>query len=216
MKLTTVGVSEGGLYFSYSYRIAVLCPSRPLWFYAVDIALVAENDTALQTMLDTLFKRCCKLHLMIDNSKSAIVRFRKTKKGCTKSEFNLGSKSVKTVSQYKYYGVILDENIKFDACAQTLSSSADRALAKLISKFKCQKKLSYKKFTKLYDTCAWPILDYCSSIWSYQNCKYSDRVQNRAIRYYLGLHHNAPQLGYQADIGWILPKYRYYKSSIRL
>ena len=128
---------------------------------ADDIALVGENGTALQTMLDTLFNWCCKWHLMINNSKSAIVHFRKTKKGCTKSEFNIGSKSVKTVSQYKYLGLTLDENLNFDACAQTFC----RALAKLISKFKCQKNLSYQTFTKLFDTCVWPILDYCSSIW---------------------------------------------------
>ena len=81
------------------------------------------------------------------------------KTGCTTSEFNIGSKSDQTVSQYKYLGVILDENLHFDDCAQTLSSSAGRALAKLISKFKCQKNLSYQTFTKLYDTCVWPLLD---------------------------------------------------------
>ena len=76
--------------------------------YVADIALVAENDTALQTMLDTLFNWCCKWHLMVNNSKSAVVHFRKSKKGCTKSKFNIGSKSVRRVSQYKYLGVILD------------------------------------------------------------------------------------------------------------
>ena len=76
-------------------------------------ALVAENGTALQTMLDTLFNWCCKWHLMINNSKRAITHFRKEKK-VVESKFKHSSKSVQTVSQYKYLGVILGENLNFE------------------------------------------------------------------------------------------------------
>ena len=76
--------------------------------------------------------------------------------------------------------------------------------------------MSFKTFTKLYETCVWPVMDYCSSIWGHNNYKKSDKIHNRALRYFLGLHRNAPILGFQADMGWLTPKYKYFLSSIRL
>ena len=106
---------------------------------------------------------------------------------------------------------MLDEHLKYDTCAEMLSSSAGRALAKLISRFKTCNKITIK----LYNACIWPILDYCSTIWSHNNYKCSDKIQNRAIRYFFGLHRNAPTLGFQAEMGWMVPKYRYYISNLR-
>ena len=63
-------------------------------------------------------------------------------------------------SRYKYLGVILDEHLNFKECSETLA-----ALCKIIGKFKTYKDLKYNTFTKLYNTCVWPILDYCYNVW---------------------------------------------------
>ena len=59
----------------------------------------------------------------------------KTQEGCT--ILNL-AKLQKSSEQF--LGVVFDENLNFDACTHTLSSSAGRALAKLLLKFICLKK----------------------------------------------------------------------------
>ena len=51
-------------------------------------------------------------------------------------KFTYGSKAIDIVQCYKYLGVIFDEFISYDECSNTLSESAMRALAVLISKFK--------------------------------------------------------------------------------
>jgi len=55
----------------------------------------------------------------------------------------------------------------------------------------------------------------CSSIWSHKNFTQSTKIQNRATRYYLGVHKNAPDLAVQGEMGWILPEYKYYISCLR-
>ena len=112
--------------------------------------------------------------------------------------------------------MILDENLTFKECARTLADAGGRALSKIIGKFKNFKDFNYRTYTKLYNACVWPIMDYCSSIWEFQNFNYAEKVQNRAIRYFLGLHRNAPALAFQGDMGWMIPKYKCYISAIRL
>ena len=47
-----------------------------------------------------------------------------------------------------------------------------------------------------------PVLDYASEIWGYKGYDKIDRIQNRAIRAYLGVHSLAPKLSIQGDMGW--------------
>ena len=116
--------------------------------------------------------------------------------------FKFGNNSLAMVSKYKYLGIILDEHLTYNECATTLADSAGRALRSVISKFYSFKNIGYSTFSKLYDTTVWPILDYCSSIWSFKNI--------------LGVHKNAPSLAVQGEIGWILPEFKYYVSMLRL
>ena len=53
-------------------------------------------------------------------------------------------------------------------------------------------------------------MDYFSGIWGFLKYPAIDKVHNRACRFYLGLHANAPISALQAEIGWMLPKYRHF------
>ena len=130
--------------------------------------------------------------------------------------FKFGHNSLAIVLKYKYLGIILDEHLTYNECATTLADSAGRALGSVISKFYSFKNIGYSTFSKLYDTTVWPILDYCSSIWSFKKHNYAAKVQDRAARYFLGVHKNAPSLAVQGKIGWILPEFKYYVSMLRL
>ena len=56
-----------------------------------------------------------------------------------------------------------------------------------------------------------PILDYCSSAWGYKDFSCIDTVQNKTIRYFLGVHKFAPNLAINGDVGWLHSKeHRWY------
>ena len=55
-----------------------------------------------------------------------------------------------------------------------------------------------------------PIMDYFSGIWGFLKYPAIDKVHNRACRFYPGLHAKAPISALQAEIGWMLPKYRHF------
>ena len=100
---------------------------------------------------------CLKWRLSVNDAKSEIIHFSGVKKAITQSELKIGTKSLKVVSKYKYLGVTLDEHLKFEQCDEMLASLAGRALAKIISKFKTYKSITFNTFTKLsgpYETTA--------------------------------------------------------------
>ena len=67
----------------------------------------------------------------------------------------------------------------------------------------------------MYYSCVIPVLDYASSVWGYKKFQSIDNIQNRAIRYFFGVHRFAPLLAIYGDTGWIPSQYRRWINIIR-
>ena len=62
------------------------------------------------------------------------------------------------------------------------------------------KDFGFSTFEKLYESCDIPVLDYGASVWDYKAYTEIDSVQNRAIRYFLGVHRFTPSLAINGDV----------------
>ena len=186
-----------------------------LLLYADDIALVAENEVNLQALLDKLHDWCKKWRVLINTDKSKCVHFRRSKQRRSNFEFKIGSNSLETVDRYKYLGVIFHDKLDFTYHADALAKRAGRALEFIIGKIHCLKEFDFKSFYKLYNSCVTPILDYSASTWGFKQYTPIDCVQNRAMRYFLGVHRFAPTLAMTGDTGWIPSMYRRWTSMLR-
>ena len=170
--------------------------------YADDVAIMAENENDLQTMLNQVSKWGHKWHIKFNNQKSQVVHYRKKRRNQTTFKFSLSNHEIKVVDRYKYLGIILQENLDYTATSEVLAGAGGRALGFLLNKYKKLNGLSYNTFTKLYKTCVCPILDYGSEIWGARKYHKIDQIQNRAMRAFLGVHKFAPLVGVQGDMGW--------------
>ena len=113
-------------------------------------------------------------------------------------------------------GIVIDENLDFNTTAKVLANSAGRALGGIISKYKKLRGLGFNTYTTLYEAGVTPILDYCSGVWGSQKFGQIDAIQNRAIRFYLGIHRFAPNLAINGDVGWISSQVRRKVNMLRL
>ena len=179
--------------------------------YADDIVLLSENENDLQQMLDTMNTWCFKWKMKLNIDKSKIVHFRPKRKLKTDFIFNFGESEINIVNQYKYLGIILDENLTFENCARILSESAGRALGGIIQKFKILGDTGFNTFEKMYNTGVITVNNYAAEIWGYKDFSVSKNSQNRAMRYYLGVHKFAPIAGMVGDFGWMSPRFTRYK-----
>ena len=188
--------SGKGIKLSEDLTIALL-------LYADDLAVIAESEEDLQEMLNILENWCKKWRMRVNVRKTKIVHFKTLRQQRTEFEFIFNNEIVECVDKYKYLGIVFDEHLDLNTTASVLASSASRALGSICTKFNKLKGLGFRTYTSLYHLGVTPILDYCSGIWGYQKFGYIDTVQNRAIRFYLGVHKYAPNLAINGDMGWI-------------
>ena len=184
--------------------------------YADDLILLSSNEENLQIMLNKMLQWCRKWRLKVNESKTKIVHFRNVRKCQTKYKFIYDDKILNVVTEYKYLGVIFDEHMTFTKCSKTLADSGSRALGAIWSKFKCMKDVGYKTYCKMYESGVVSVLDYGSGIWSkMNNLHHSEIIQNKAIRYFLGLHNFTATAALQGEMGWLPCKYRKMLNTLR-
>jgi len=184
--------------------------------YADDMVLIAETEQALQSLLDELYNWCFKWRIKVNESKSKVVHFRKPSICVTDVDFKYSNAILDKVPSYKYLGVIFDEYTKFDFCTKALADSGGRALGAIISKFKSLKNVGYKTFEVMYNSGVKPVLEYGSGVWGHVNGNCINSIQNRAMRFYLGVHKFSPNLALCGDLGWLTPKLSRYIGRVRL
>ena len=170
--------------------------------YADDIIILSENASDLQSMLDSVYNWSFKNMIRFNEKKSNVVHFRRKRTPLSSYDFHLGTSGLKTLSEYKYLGIVLDEYLDYSVTTKTLANAANRALGAIINKFKKINGLGYYTYTRMFHSGVCPILDYCSETWGFKDFASINSVQNKAIRIFLGVHRFAPIAAITGDFGW--------------
>ncbi len=130
--------------------------------------------------------------MKINNNKTKVIHFRKKSTKIRDVTFQFGEHEVKKVDKYKYLGVYLNEYLDYQTIANTLSGAVGRALDSVISKFKSFRNGGFKIYSKLYHSRVVPILDYCSGVFEFKKRDTCNKVQQSALRCFLGIHSKTP------------------------
>ncbi len=170
--------------------------------FADDIVLLAENANDLQKLITLVHKWSSKWRFITNPEKGQIVHYRNTPKVCTNFEFKLQENGpiLHVVDSYKYLGVYLDEYLTFTRTTDILATAGGRALGSMINKFRSLSDMGHSTYSKLYDSLVTPVIDYGSAIWGFKSYANLDKVQNRATRYFTGVHKFAPIFGHMGDM----------------
>ena len=180
--------------------------------YADDLVLIAENETNLQLMLDTLGIWCRNNNICVNGEKSNIVHFRTPSVQRSSFSFKCGDLSLGITHQYNYLGLTLTEFLNYDIMASNVAKSASRALGLVIHKSKQNGGFPFECFTKMYDSLVWPVIEYGSSIWGTSKSSCIEAVQNRACRYFMAVGKYTPNIAVQGDMGWTPTSVKIWKS----
>ena len=144
------------------------------------------------------------------------MHFRQNRKQQSNFQFKYGSTTLEYCPYYKYLGLYLDANLNFNNGIRTLADSGGRAFGAVISKLKHLKDVRYKTFTTIFNSQIANILDYSSSIWSHKKAPEGNVIQNKAMRYFLGVHRFTPVTALNGEMGWLPSRFRRYLNTIRL
>ena len=191
----------------YSLRIGITLGDDRIshLLYADDLTLMAENENDLQTLINCVENWCNKWRMSVNHLKSKIVHFRKVRVSITDFSFTFQNKTVDIVQKYKYLGLILEEHLDFKASINELCSKGGRALGACISKFKTLKDVGYITYKKLFDCTVVPIIDYFAGVWGHTKHDDCSKLQNRALRYFLGVGPKTPIPALHGEVNWVSP-----------
>ena len=84
-----------------------------------------------------------------------------------------------------------------------------------MSKCKQYSDVGYYTYCHLFDSFVVPVQDYACEIWWNSNINMCDKITERAMRYYLGVHNLTPLPALYGEMGWLKTKYRHYIHVIR-
>ena len=107
-------------------------------------------------MLEHVYEWCCKLSK--NYSKSNIVHFRPSTMQRSNYNFTCDSNDINYVDSYKYLGIWFNEHITWCKAVRDLSKSPSRAPGFITAKYYACGGMTYKVFTKLYESKVQPIL----------------------------------------------------------
>jgi len=173
--------------------------------YADDIVILSESEENLQKLIDIVLHWCNNWRMSVNCKKTKIVHFRKNSVNRTNYVFKYDSKQIDIAPHYKYLGCVLEETLDFTLTANMLSEAAGRAVGAIVNKCIKENNFTFNVYTKLYNSCVIPIMDYCSGIWGYARYDKPNTVQHRAIRSFLGVHRYASNVVINGDTGWTPP-----------
>ena len=119
------------------------------------------------------------------------------------------------VQAYRYLGVTFDEHLSFNEVCQELIDAGGRALGGIIVKFKQYKHKGFNCFTKLFETGVEPVCTYGSGIWGCDKFLLGQKIQLRALRYFLCVHKQTPTVAIKGASGWLNMKYKNYLNMLK-
>ena len=130
--------------------------------------------------------------------------------------FKIGNSNIESVDRYNYLGVTFYEKTVYTFNSELLEKTTGGALGSIINKIHGLKDCGFKTYDNLYNACVVPVLDYCSSVWVFKSYQNIDNVQNRTMRYFLGVHRFTPILAMVGDTGWLPSVYRRWLAMLHL
>jgi len=193
----------------------------PCLLYADDLALLSHSKTGLQKKLDRLNDFCQDWGMKINTDKTKVVVFAK-KVPKVAIYFTCGEHTIESVAQYKYLGVIFQNNGHFDEARSHLAKQAYKAAHTLKRAF-CKQAINSSIVTKLFDSLVTPILTYGAEVWFTSSFNYKghcpeskltnlfstcltnkydhEKIHLRFCRQILGVHRKSTILPVLAELG---------------
>ena len=181
--------------------IAGMCLS--ILLYADDIVLMAPTPEKLQSMLDVVGKWCRKWGMQINVKKTQIVHVRNPQRPRSSFGFNCSGSPLSYTDTYKYLGYILHEHLCNISNVTTLTAAASRSFGRIYSIFKSVGNLGINTYETLYSSYVKPIMNYASGVWGFRHFDKPQVLQNRIMRFYLGVHKFAPVASTKVEMDWL-------------
>ena len=143
-------------------------------YAADDVIFMSDTPIQLQHSLDILHTWTRQWRLAVNINKTKVMHCRKASMALTDPTFSIGDQNIDITSTYRYLGLDISEHMDYSIGVNTLANASSRAFGALLAKSYSVGGFNYATYTKLYNNCVVPVMDYAAAIWGtkrYNSCK---------------------------------------------
>ena len=174
-------------------------PSSCLLF-ADDLVMFSENPNHLQNLINSLHQYCINKHLAINSDKTKILVFGQNPK-FIKYQWSIGNQKLQIVGKFKYLGIWLSWNGKFNECISKIQSKSFKSLSNLQIKIISLNITDFNVLHHLFITLIKPILLYGADIWGLYDLAPLEIVLMKYYKFILRVSHASPNVAILAECG---------------
>ena len=159
-----------------------------LWKYVDDTTLVesvSKNETSyMQLRVDELVRQSEADGFQLNESKCKELRISFSRSGSSVDHITINDKQIEVVSSAKLLGVVVSDNLRWNAHVESICKKAATRLY-FLKQLK-RAKVPPKDMLLFYTTCIRPVLEYACPVFHHSLPQYlsneMERLQNRALR----------------------------------
>ena len=188
----------------------------PILLYADDIVLISPTPQKLQSMLDVVGNWCRKWGIQVNAKKTQVLHARNPQRPRSTFEFRCGEAALDYAGTYKYLGYVLHEHLSETKNVEVLTAAASRSFGRIHSIFKSIGNMGIKTYETLYESYVDPIMNYASGVWGFRHNDAPRVLQNRIMRFYLGVHKFAPVAATKLEMDWLECREKRWLNMLRL
>ena len=140
---------------------------------------------------------------MLADKKTQILHVRNPQRPRSSFSFNCSGSPLSYTDKYKYLGFILHEHLSNIHTVDTLTAAASRSFGRIYSIFKSVGNLGINTYETLYSSYVQSIMNYSSGVWGFKQYDSPQVLQNRIMRFFLGIHKFAPVAATKIEMDWL-------------
>ncbi|XP_068991496.1 trichohyalin-like [Neodiprion pinetum] len=160
--------------------------------YADDIVLLAESEEEMEVMIRKLERYMDRKRLTVNVGKLKIMRFRKGGGRRKNIDWRWKGKRIEEVKEFSYLGYRVKCNGGQEAQVKERVRKAGVVMRQVWGIGKRRFGRDWEKRIWLFDRLVWTVIEYASEIWGWREWRAVEAVQDRFLRWTLGVDGRTP------------------------
>jgi len=170
--------------------------------YADDIVLIADTPRGLQLMINRLSECSERWNLKVNTEKSKILVFTKHLRRRPRAEnWNMGGESLEIVKDYKYLGVWIAYNAKFNTHVKNKLQDAKLAINSTWKNVLGNSRVNLSVKYKVFQAAVASIMNYSAQVWGVERYDEVEKLLRYFIKRIFRLPENTPNYMIQLETG---------------
>jgi len=160
--------------------------------YADDIVLVAEEEGGMRSMLERMEIYLDGKGLELNREKTKVIRFKRGGGRMGKVSWRWKGREIDEVKEIKYLGYTLQRNGGQEAQIRDRVARGAAILGQVWGIGKRRFGRDWKRRIWLFDKLVWTVMSYGVEIWGWKEREGMERLQDRYLRWVLGVEGRTP------------------------